>query len=124
MNEHKKIYLAKRQVAAIKGFYIHLAVFVLVIALLLAINMATGPLWWVQWPFLGWGVGVIGHAFAVFGRAPGTASRSPGIVARWEQRKIAELTRRLDEAEPKATEAPKASGSTVMDRPGIDRPAI
>ncbi len=121
MNEHKKLYLAKRQVAAIKGFYIHLAVFVLVMALLLAINVATGDDWWVQWPFFGWGVGVIGHAIAVFGHSPGAVSQSPGIVARWEQRKIAELTRRLEEVEP--TEAPKASGSAVMERPVADRPA-
>ena len=116
MHEHKKRSLAERDVDAIKGFYIHLTVFVLVIALLLAINVATGPDWWVQWPFLGWGVGVIAHAFAVFGRLP-------AAMARWEKRKIDEVQRRLDEASSVVASEPKAPGSTVMDRPGTDRAA-
>jgi hypothetical protein len=75
---------AKKQVAAIKGFYIHLGVFVLVIAGLLAINAADGGPWWVQWVFLGWGIGVVAHALAVFGRAP-------RAVADWEERKAKQL---------------------------------
>jgi fatty acid desaturase len=95
MDEQEKLALAKRQVAAIKGFYIHLIVFVLVIALLLAINIVTGSGWWVQWVFLGWGIGVLGHAFGVFGHFP-------GAVARWEHKKVAEIMHRLDEREPVA----------------------
>jgi hypothetical protein len=75
---------AKRQVAAMKGFYIHLAVFVLVLAGLLAINAASSGSWWVQWVFLGWGIGVLAHALAVFGRAP-------RAVAEWEERKTKQL---------------------------------
>jgi hypothetical protein len=84
MDEQEKSRRAKRQVAAIKGFYIHLTVFVLVMALLLFINATTSTVWWVQWPFLGWGIGILGHAFAVFGR-------TPGRIARWEERKVQEL---------------------------------
>ena len=84
MDESEKLARAKRQVAAIKGFYIHLFVFVLVISTLLAVNLATTSRWWVQWPFLGWGIGVLGHAVAVFGRVP-------RLVAKWEVRKIKEL---------------------------------
>ena len=58
MNEQERLALAKRQVGAIKGFYIHLAVFVLVMAVLLAANASVGTRWWVQWPFFGWGIGV------------------------------------------------------------------
>lgn len=90
MNEIANLALAKRQVAAIKAFYIHLAVFVTVIGLLLAIDATTGPDWWVQWPFLGWGVGILAHAFAVFGQ-------SPGVIANWEARKVEAVKRRLDE---------------------------
>ena len=92
MNEQEKLTIAKRQLAAIKGFYVHLAVFVLVIAVLFVANATMGSRWWVQWPFLGWGIAVLGHAFAVFGR-------SPRRVTLWEQRKFDELKRRLDEAE-------------------------
>ena len=100
MTEQEQQILVARQVAAIKGFYIHLAVFTLVMALLLVINIAPGGDWWVQWPFLGWGIGVLGHAFAVFGRAP-------GALARWEQSKTEELKCRLETAESQAPHNPK-----------------
>ncbi len=90
MTEQTNLIRARQKVAAIKGFYIHLAVFVPVLALLLAINVATGREWWVHWPLLGWGIGIVAHAAAVFGR-------SPGVVSNWETRKIAEVKRRLDE---------------------------
>ncbi len=109
MTEDEKLSLAKRQVAAIKGFYIHLAVFALVMAVLLAIDLGTGSGWWVQWPLLGWGVGVLGHAFGVFGH-------SPGALARWEQKKVAEIKRRLDEAEPDAVEPVKVPAATPSER--------
>jgi hypothetical protein len=75
---------AKRRLAAIKGFYIHLAVFALVLTGLLVVNLAAGGEWWVHWVVLGWGIGVLAHAIAVFGRA----SR---MVAEWERRKLRQL---------------------------------
>ncbi len=77
---------AKRRVAAMKGFYIHLVVFVLVLVGLLVVDVATGGEWWVHWVALGWGVGVIAHAFAVFGLVP-------RMVADWEARKLKQLMR-------------------------------
>lgn len=54
--------LAFNQVRKLKGFYIHLAQYVLVVALLAVINALTTPnRWWVQWVFLGWGIGVFFH---------------------------------------------------------------
>ena len=39
--------------------------------------------WWAQWPVLGWGAGVAGHAFFVFSTV--------SILGReWEERKIKE----------------------------------
>lgn len=75
---------AKRRVAAIKGFYIHLVIFALVLAGLFAINATLGGPWWVLWVLFGWGVGVVAHALAVFGRAP-------QALDEWEQRKVREL---------------------------------
>src|SRR5436309_13188364 len=45
------------------AFYAHLAVYLVVNALLVAINLLTsaGHVWF-QWPLLGWGVGVLVHA--------------------------------------------------------------
>jgi hypothetical protein len=84
-NEEDKLDRARRGVAAIKGFYTHLLVYVLVMALLSFINIATGSVWWVQWPLLGWGTGVLAHGLAVFGQVP------PRWVSNWEARKIEEL---------------------------------
>ena len=54
--------LAFNQVRKLKGFYIHLAQYVLVIAVLTVINALTTPnRWWVQWVAMGWGVGVFFH---------------------------------------------------------------
>jgi transcriptional regulator with XRE-family HTH domain len=54
--------LAFNQVRKLKGFYIHLAQYVLVIAVLTVINALTTPnRWWVQWVIMGWGVGVFFH---------------------------------------------------------------
>ncbi len=66
--------LAFNQVRKLKDFYIHLAQYVLVVALLAVINALTTPnLWWVQWVVMGWGVGVFFHwlqiseRFSLFG---------------------------------------------------------
>jgi hypothetical protein len=49
------------------GFSIHLAVFILVNALLIFINLAYSPgRLWVKWPLLGWGIGILFHGLAVF----------------------------------------------------------
>jgi hypothetical protein len=48
------------------GFKIHLLVYLSVNALLIVINLTTTPhTYWFFWPLLGWGVGVVGHAFGV-----------------------------------------------------------
>jgi hypothetical protein len=82
--DDEKLARARRQVAAIKGFYIHFAVYVLVLLGLVVVNVATGSPWWVQWVFLGWGIGVAAHALTVFG---GTSK----AIADWEERKVRQL---------------------------------
>ena len=66
--------LAFNQVRKLKGFYFHLAQYVLVVSLLTVINALTTPnRWWVQWVVMGWGVGVFFHwlqiseRFSLFG---------------------------------------------------------
>ena len=79
-----KLARAKRRVSAIKGFYVHLFVFALVLAGLFAINAASGGSWWALWVLFGWGIGVVAHAWAVFGR-------TPQAIANWEERKVRQL---------------------------------
>lgn len=55
------------QVRAIKGFYSHLSMYVLVMVLLFIINYMSNPAnLWVVWPALGWGIGIINHALNAF----------------------------------------------------------
>jgi 2TM domain len=77
---------AKRRVAALKGYYIHLSVFVLVMAGLAVINLLRGPPWWVLWVLLGWGIGVVAHGLAV-------STRTSRAIADWEHRKTQEFMR-------------------------------
>jgi len=81
---------ARRRVKSLKGFYIHLVLFVLVMAFLVILNGMTAGPWWVQWVFLGWGIGIVAHGVAVFGVAGWLGSD-------WEERKIKELMGRKSE---------------------------
>ena len=84
MNEHEKLTWAKQRVEVITGFYIHLAVFVLVMIILFVVNLTVSEIWWVQWPLLGWGSGLLAHAVLIFGQGP-------SIIKSWQLRKIHEL---------------------------------
>jgi hypothetical protein len=55
------------RIRAKRAFWIHLAVYVAVNALLILIwAMTTGEYFWPVWPLLGWGIGVAAHAASVF----------------------------------------------------------
>jgi len=80
-HKDERLARAKRRVAALKGFYIHLLVFAVVLTGLFAINFLTGGPWWVLWALFGWGIGLLAHAIAVMARTPKT-------IADWEARKL------------------------------------
>jgi transcriptional regulator with XRE-family HTH domain len=51
----------------IKGFYSHLIKYAVVITFLFILNIITSPnYFWVIWPALGWGVGVLFHGLNIF----------------------------------------------------------
>jgi hypothetical protein len=89
MNQQEMKYQkAKERVEAIKGFYIHLTVYVVVNLILFSINMITSPgSLWFFWPLMGWGIGFAFHALSVFVFCPGVGT---GLGADWEERKINE----------------------------------
>lgn len=75
---------ARRRLMAEKGFYLHLATYVIVIGVLFLINAMTGSRWWFVWAALGWGIGILVHAVATFGFG--------GFMGRdWEERRLREL---------------------------------
>jgi hypothetical protein len=83
MSRDPKYQKAKEHVEAVKGFYIHLLIYACVNVGLIGINIATRSDWWAQWPLLGWGIGIIGHAVGVF--------MPFQLFSRdWEERKIKE----------------------------------
>jgi 2TM domain len=84
MDDQLRLRDAKRQVARLKGFYVHATIFALVLLGLLGLNVWIGQPYWVQWVFLGWGIGLTGHAVAVFGQRV-------NFTANWEARKLKEL---------------------------------
>ena len=88
MNERDKLALAKRKVEALTGFYFHAAIFVIVMTALLLVNVFVSPAWWVQWPLLGWGAGLAGHAVAVFGD-------TPDFIRQWQANKIEEFKQKM-----------------------------
>ena len=87
--EDQEKYLAsKAHVASLKGFYIHLTVFIAVMSGLVAVDYAKGGSWWVQWPLIGWGIGLLAHAYHVF-----SAKNKSGDD--WEERKIKETMAKM-----------------------------
>ena len=63
---------AIRRIRAKRGFWVHAAVYLAVIAFLFviwAMTSATYP--WPIWPMLGWGIGVLAHAASVYIGRPG-----------------------------------------------------
>jgi transcriptional regulator with XRE-family HTH domain len=59
-------FLAYRQVRKLKGWYIHLAQYAVVIPFLFAINYLTKPdKFWAVWPALGWGLGLALHGLMI-----------------------------------------------------------
>ena len=74
--------LAFNQVRKLKGFYIHLAQYVLVVALLAVINALTTPnRWWVQWVIMGWGIGVFFHWLQI-------SERFSFFGSKWEKEQV------------------------------------
>lgn len=67
MNDNSDWMGAKRASRAKLGFYIHLTAYVSVNVLLIAINLLTSTHYlWFVWALLGWGIGLLAHALAVF----------------------------------------------------------
>ena len=84
MTAREKLQKAQEKYETLMALYIRLAVFVVVMTMLFVLNATAGNVWWVQWPLLGWGFGVLVHGFSVFGKAP-------EFFREWQLRKIDEI---------------------------------
>ena len=80
-NENIAYVKAKERVEKLKGFYGNLISYCCVIPILIFINLQTSHgFQWFWFPMLGWGFGVLMHAFETF-----------GYGKNWEERKIKEI---------------------------------
>lgn len=81
-SDFEKYQKAKKQVEEIKGFYVHLLVYVVVMCVLVFINLKYTPehLWFV-YSMLGWGLGLFFHAVKVF-------NWFPFMSKNWEEKKL------------------------------------
>ena len=62
--------------ARVRGFFLHLFVYVAVNTLLIIVNLLYMPTYyWFLFPLIGWGLLVLAHAYIVFFRKRGSASR-------------------------------------------------
>jgi len=68
MSEEEVYKLARKRVQDKKDFVIHLSVYIVVNAMLIAIwAITTSPGYpWFIWALLGWGVGIVFHGLSVF----------------------------------------------------------
>lgn len=80
----KRYERAKAKVEALKGFYIHFAIYCIFVPVFIFLNVRSTSFPWALFPIFGWGWGVIGHATETFGW-------NPLFNKKWESKKIDEL---------------------------------
>ena len=81
---------AKKRTDDIKGLFIHLAIFVAINLGLFLVDVLTGSGWWFYWATIFWGMGLAAHAVAIY-------FDQSLRVRRWEEGKIEEYVRDLDD---------------------------
>ena len=90
----ERYYLAYKRMKRIKGFYVHLFIYIVVNIFIIADNksdaIANGEVFWRWESFstaLFWGIGVMAHGLSVY-------SRNILFGTNWEERKIRQLMER------------------------------
>jgi two-component system, LytTR family, sensor kinase len=85
MNEEER---ARRHVRRLRDFYIHVAIYVIVIGGFALLNWIVSPtFWWVVFPAIGWGIGLAAHGTSVL-------FEDSLFGVSWEERKTRELLQR------------------------------
>ncbi len=79
--ENKRYERAKQKVDDLKGFYVHLAIYLIFVPVFIYFNVKSTSFPWALFPILGWGWGVLSHASETFGW-------HPVLNKEWEKRKI------------------------------------
>ncbi len=78
----KRYKRAKKRVEKLKGFYIHLALYILMVPVFIYLNfLSRAGFPWALFPIVGWGIGLSSHAVQTF-------NYNPFFGRNWEERKI------------------------------------
>jgi len=85
MDDQQRYEKVRKRVREIKGFYSHLATYILINIFFLILNLLTSEgEYWFHWPLFGWGIGLVIHGLSVFG--------IPGLFGPdWEEKKIRQM---------------------------------
>jgi len=87
MQNEEQLTEVTKVVEAKLGLYVHVAVYLLVNAGLIAVNLATDPEhFWFQWPLIGWGAGLVLHAAIVLGSTKGGSIKAWMIARELKKR--------------------------------------
>ena len=95
MDEELKYQRAQERVREIKGVYIHIVIYFLVNFGLMLVNLFTNrEHLWFYWPVIGWGVGLLAHAFTVF-ICGGWFGKG------WEEKKLQSILKKMEDKDSK-----------------------
>jgi hypothetical protein len=88
MEENEKYERAKKRVRALRDFYGHVIIYLIINVFLIVVNLISTPeRLWFYWVTLGWGIAVILNAISVFGIG--------GIWGSdWEDKKIKQMLKK------------------------------
>lgn len=88
---------AKRKVKEIKGFYVNLACYLMVLPIIIYLNLKYTPEFhWFWFSMAGWGIGVVSHGMGAFGYYP--------FLGRdWEDKKLKELMNKMEKKDQEKT---------------------
>ncbi len=89
MSDDARYQAARARAHDMRLFYSNLASFAVINVVLFIIDVATGGGWWFYWVTIFWGIGLLFHAWQVFG--PGRR-----LGDDWEERKTQEILSRED----------------------------
>jgi hypothetical protein len=86
--DEQRIERARTRVRRLRDFYVHLAIYVVVMGGVALLSWAFTPdFWWVLFPAVGWGIGLAAHAVSVL-------FEDSLFGTDWEERKTQELLSR------------------------------
>jgi hypothetical protein len=86
--DEERIERARRRIRRLRDFYMHVAIYVVVLGGVAIFNWVLTPdFWWVVFPAVGWGIGLAAHAVSVL-------FEDSLFNADWEERKTRELLKR------------------------------